>query len=117
MVLLSSNFWTKDTWFELAEFAFLRVWLVVHSTSGSRALVHQAIELESRPTRSLRAKLSRCSSLALRNFVLQAMNTVNEVTDRFLRMVGVYTEDLKKRWALALDNNYSSHEIIIELYM
>ena len=25
------------------------------------------------------------------------MNTVNEVTDRFLRMVGVYTEDLKKR--------------------
>ena len=30
-------FWTKDTWFALAELAFSRVWPVVHSTYGPRA--------------------------------------------------------------------------------
>ena len=32
VIVLSSNFWTTDTWFTLAELAFSHVWLVAHST-------------------------------------------------------------------------------------
>ena len=34
IIVLSCNFWTKDTWFALAELAFSHVWLVAHSTYG-----------------------------------------------------------------------------------
>ena len=34
VIVLSCNFWTKDTWFALGELAFSRVWLVAHSTYG-----------------------------------------------------------------------------------
>ena len=37
VIVLSCNFLMKNSWFELAELAFSRVWLVVHSTYGSRA--------------------------------------------------------------------------------
>ena len=39
IIVLSCNCWTcwtKDTWFALAELAFSRVWLVVHSNYGPR---------------------------------------------------------------------------------
>ena len=36
IIVLSCNFWTKDTWFALAKLAFSCVWLVVHSTYEPR---------------------------------------------------------------------------------